>query len=114
MKKFLIPVLFLLLPLFGCSQKPPEAMPVAVVMKKYTITPAEIHLQQGRPVRFEITTKDVQHGFDVPDLGIKESVQPGKTTSFLFTPDKKGTFPIECGIICGPGHDDMRGKVVVE
>jgi heme/copper-type cytochrome/quinol oxidase subunit 2 len=113
-KKFLIALFFLLLPLAACNHKAPQPIRVAVEMKKYAITPAELHLKLGQPVQFEITAKDVQHGFDVPDLGIKEPAQPGRPASFIYTPNKKGVFTIECGVICGPMHDDMRGKIVVE
>jgi heme/copper-type cytochrome/quinol oxidase subunit 2 len=61
-----------------------------------------------------VKTADVQHGFDVPDLGIKESVQPGRSAVFTIKTDRKGEFKIECGVLCGPHHDDMRGKLIVE
>ena len=55
----------------GCA---PAGTPrvVAVVMRKYEITPAEIRVKKGETIRFEVSTRDVQHGFDIPDLGIKE------------------------------------------
>jgi heme/copper-type cytochrome/quinol oxidase subunit 2 len=56
----------------------------------------------------------VQHGFDVPKLGIKEPIQPGKPASVILTAPAKGEYEIVCGIICGPHHDDMGGKLVVE
>ena len=83
-------------------------------MKKYTIEPAEIHIKQGELIEFHISSSDVQHGFDVPDLGIKESVQPSHPAVFTFIADKKGQFEIKCGILCGAGHDRMRAKLIVE
>ena len=98
----------------GCSQSPKQARRIDVTMKKYDIQPAEIRLKQGEPVEFHVTATDVQHGFDVPDLGIKQSVQPSHEAVFTFTPDRKGEFEVKCGILCGAGHDRMRAKVVVE
>ncbi|HEY2169513.1 MAG TPA: hypothetical protein VGJ30_07800 [Candidatus Angelobacter sp.] len=40
-------------------------------MKKYTIEPAIIHVKANQVTELEISSADVQHGFDVPGLGIK-------------------------------------------
>lgn len=98
----------------GCQKKSVPAEHISVVMKKYTITPSEIRLKSGQPVDLDVTTADVQHGFDVPELGIKEAVQPGKTTTISLVAPKKGEYEVHCGIICGPHHDDMTAKLIVE
>jgi cytochrome c oxidase subunit 2 len=98
----------------GCAKAPKETRQVFVTMKKYSIEPPEIHLKEGETVEFHVTTMDVQHGFDVPDLGIKQSVQPTRPAVFTFTADSRGVFEVKCGILCGSGHDRMRGKLVVE
>jgi cytochrome c oxidase subunit II len=107
----LLSFLFLL---WGCQKKKPADVRVQVVMKKYTIEPAVIHVKSGQLVELSVTTADVQHGFDVPALRIKEPVQPGKTTSILFTAPAPGEYRVVCGILCGPHHEDMTGKLVVE
>jgi len=108
-------VLFSLLILAGgCQKAKAPGRQISVVMKKYEIQPAVIRVKSGEPVELDVTTADVQHGLDVPDLGIKESVQPGRTTRITFTPQKKGQFKVLCGVICGPHHEDMMGKLVVE
>src|SRR5437868_2235137 len=96
----------LALSLAGCGRKSKPAVHVAVTMKKYSISPAEIRVRRGETVELEVATADVQHGFDVPELGVKESVQPGRPAIFAITPDRKGEFTIECGVLCGPHHDD--------
>lgn len=98
----------------GCEKPQKPTRHIGVVMKKYSITPAEIRVKQGETIHFVVTTSDVQHGFYITSLGIREPVQPGKPATFLFTAGKKGTFEIECGIICGSGHDEMLGKLIVE
>lgn len=108
-------VLFSLLILSaGCQKAKAPGQQINVVMKKYDIQPNVIHVKRGEPVELDVTTSDVQHGLDVPDLGIKESVQPGRTTRINFTPQKQGEFKVVCGVICGPHHEDMVGKLVVE
>jgi cytochrome c oxidase subunit 2 len=98
----------------GCQKKKSAEVTVQVRMKKYTIDPAVIRVKSGQKVELSITTADVQHGFDIPALGIKEPVQPGKTTTVLFTAPAPGEYKVACGILCGPHHDDMTGKLVVE
>lgn len=98
----------------GCHKSEGPGQHINVVMRKYAIEPAVIRVKSGQPVSLDVTTADVQHGFDVPDLGIKEAVQPGRTTTITFTPKAKGEYPVKCGIICGPHHDDMTAKLVVE
>jgi cytochrome c oxidase subunit 2 len=110
---FLILLSFLFL-VAGCQKSHGPEQHISVVMRKYSIEPAVIHLKSGQPVSLDVTTADVQHGFDVPDLGIKEPVQPGHTTSITFTPKAKGEYSVKCGVICGPHHDDMTGKLIVE
>jgi cytochrome c oxidase subunit 2 len=83
-------------------------------MKKYEIQPAEIRVKRHESIQLEVSTLDVQHGFDVPDLNISEPVQPGRPAVFSLATERSGTFTIECGIICGPMHDEMRGRIIIE
>jgi cytochrome c oxidase subunit II len=98
----------------GCSRSGAPADRIKVSMKKYAIEPSVIQVKAGQKVELEITTADVQHGFDVPELGIKEPVQPGKTTVVSFVAPRKGEYKVLCGVICGPHHEDMLGKLVVQ
>jgi len=104
-------VLFAFIP--GCS-RPQPSQHVKVVMKKYTIEPVVIKVKSGETVEFEVSTLDVQHGFDIPRLGVKEPVQPGKPAIFTLKAPAKGEYEVKCGIICGPHHEDMQAKLVVE
>jgi cytochrome c oxidase subunit II len=108
-------ILGLLLALLaGCGQSAAPSRTIKVSMKKFAIAPAEIHIKQGETVRFEVVSEDVQHGFAIRALGINEAVNPGKPASFVYKADRPGTFTIECGIICGFGHDDMQAKLMIE
>ena len=83
-------------------------------MKRYAFEPAEIHIRKNETVVLDVITADVQHGLEIPNFGVREPVQPRFTTSVTLTPQQTGEFPMACSIICGPGHDDMLGKLVVE
>jgi heme/copper-type cytochrome/quinol oxidase subunit 2 len=100
--------------LVGCRDARKEARVIHAEMKKYAVIPAEIRVKQGEAVVLEVTTPDVQHGFDVPGLGIKESIQPGKPARFSIPTERKGRFEVVCGIICGARHEEMRGAIIVE
>jgi cytochrome c oxidase subunit II len=39
---------------------------------------------------------------------------PGVVTYFWLTPTRTGTFDILCAELCGIGHPQMRGTVIVE
>lgn len=98
----------------GCRKTPPADEHIKIVMKKYSFDPAVIRVKSGETVELELTTADVQHGLDIPDLGIKEAVQPGRTSIVRFKAPAKGEYKIVCGVICGPHHEDMQAKLVVE
>jgi len=77
-------------------------------------TANELHLPQGRPVGFTMTSKDVIHSFWVPKLGGKRDVMPGRTTRISFTPDSVGEVYGQCAEFCGDSHANMRFRVVVQ
>lgn len=109
----------LLLPLImqGCRQAPQDNTPADVikqiVMKKWAIVPNRIEVPQGDEVELVVTSTDVEHGIAVPKLGIREPVQPGMPTIVKFRAKKAGVYPMHCSVLCGRGHDQMTGVIVV-
>ncbi|HEY0959238.1 MAG TPA: cytochrome c oxidase subunit II [Novosphingobium sp.] len=74
----------------------------------------ELHLPLGRPVKMVLRSKDVLHDFYVPEFRAKMDLVPGLVTYFWMTPTRKGKFDILCAELCGVGHHEMRGTVVVD
>ncbi|UXC37778.1 c-type cytochrome [Cupriavidus gilardii] len=74
----------------------------------------ELHLPLGRPIKILARSKDVLHDFYVPEFRARMNMVPGMVTSFWFTPTRAGTFDVLCAQLCGVGHHNMRGKVVVD
>lgn len=105
--------LFFLCFIPACS-KPQPAEHIKVVMRKYSIEPGVIKVKSGEVVELEVSTLDVPHGFDIPDLGIREPVRRGQPAVFTFKAPAKGEYAITCGILCGPRHEDMKARLVVE
>lgn len=102
--------------LSGCTKKAEQVAPrvIAVTMKKGDISPKEIRVKQNEPVRLAVSTLDVQHGLEIPELKVSEPINPGKPAEVPLDTSRKGTFKVECGIMCGAHHDDMRAAVIVE
>ncbi|OHV81389.1 cytochrome c oxidase subunit II [Ensifer sp. LCM 4579] len=74
----------------------------------------ELHLPVGKPVKVLLRSVDVLHDFYVPEFRAKMDMVPGMITYFWFTPTRTGTFEVLCAELCGVGHPQMRGTVVVD
>ena len=86
---------------------------IAVTAERFKFTPGVIQLKVGEPVVLELTSLDRKHGFQVPDLKIDETIEPGKVTRVRIVPDKAATYDFHCSIFCGSGHEEMAGQIVV-
>jgi cytochrome c oxidase subunit 2 len=86
---------------------------IQVTARRFSYSPDVIELEVGVPVVIELTSLDREHGFTIPDLGLRVDVEPGKTARVRIVPDKVGTFPFHCDIFCGSGHEEMAGRIVV-
>jgi len=67
----------------------------------------------GKPMKLEIRSADVIHGFFVPAFRLKMDAVPGRVNTTWFEPTKLGAFDIECTVICGVSHSVMLSKVVI-
>ena len=65
----------------------------------------------GIPVRLNITSVDVIHGFYLPAFRIKMDAVPNMKTYAWFLADKLGQYDIMCTVYCGVGHSGMTGKL---
>jgi len=86
---------------------------IQVTAERFKFTPAVIQLKVGEPVVLELTSLDRKHGFQVPDLKIDETIEPGKVTRVRIVPDKAATYDFHCSVFCGSGHEEMAGQIVV-
>ena len=86
---------------------------IAVTAERFKFTPGVIQLKVGEPVVLELTSIDRKHGFQVPDLKIDETIEPGKVTRVRIVPDKAATYDFHCSVFCGSGHEEMAGQIVV-
>lgn len=73
----------------------------------------QLYLPEGESVQFGLHSKDVVHAFWIPAFRLQEDVVPGITTTYRATPDRLGSYPIVCNLLCGLGHSLMRSTVHV-
>ena len=78
------------------------------------VTGNEVRLPLGRPVKVLMRSHDVLHDFFVPQFRARMNIVPGQLSTFWFTPTKVGRFEAMCAQLCGVGHPNMRGFVIVE
>jgi cytochrome c oxidase subunit II len=65
------------------------------------------------PIDLTTSSKDVIHGFWVPELGAKIDALPGITNHAFIEASQKGVYQGQCYEFCGVGHDDMLITVKV-
>ncbi|MBI5623302.1 MAG: cytochrome c oxidase subunit II [Elusimicrobia bacterium] len=120
-------ILFLALFYFGWTDfrtlrnPPPDSMTVKVTARQWAWSfeypngkrSEELFSALGRPMRLELNTLDVIHGFYIPAFRIKIDVVPNRTATAWFLPRLLGDFDIQCSVICGLDHSAMLSKVRV-
>ena len=75
---------------------------------RFGYSPDTITVNKGDKVRIKIENTDTLHGIRIPDLGIRGD------EILEFTADKTGEFIWYCTNMCGEGHMQMRGKLIVK
>jgi cytochrome c oxidase subunit 2 len=89
------------------------------------VVTGEVHLVVNKPVKFIIGAKDVIHDVGLAYFRMKMDAVPGIPTTMWFTPlyttkqmkEKYGNdfvYELSCDQMCGAGHFNMRGTIVVE
>ncbi len=85
-----------------------------------------LHLVVNKPVHMVINAKDVIHDVGLAHFRMKMDAVPGTPTTMWFTPTKTSAqmkketgnpdfvYEISCDQMCGAGHTNMRGTIVVE
>jgi cytochrome c oxidase subunit 2 len=85
----------------------------------------QLFLPANRPIIVKLRSKDVIHGFNVPEFRVKQDAVPGLTIPVWFIPNvttaemrtRTGNpefqYEIACAQLCGLGHFRMRAYVTV-
>ncbi|MBV9111728.1 MAG: cytochrome c oxidase subunit II [Hyphomicrobiales bacterium] len=78
------------------------------------LSPNEIHVPVGRPVRVRLSADDVIHSFWVPSLAGKKDLIPGRDNAITFTATRPGVYRGQCAEFCGLQHAHMAFLVIAE
>ncbi len=73
----------------------------------------ELHVPVGQNVQLTLRAQDVIHSFFIPNVRLKQDVLPGRTIRGWFNATKPGRYEIACAELCGFGHYNMRGFLIV-
>ena len=87
---------------------------IQVTLRKYEFSPGSLRVRKGERVKLVMAAADHDHGFKLDDFNINQKIPKGATVVVDFTADKAGTFQFRCSSVCGLGHRNMKGTLVVE
>ncbi len=101
---------------------PKDAMEIKVTGQKWfwsfdypdgASTVNELVVPVDKPIKLLMSSRDVIHGFFIPDFRIKMDVVPNRYTVTWFEATQAGVFDLFCSQYCGKGHSEMLAKVKV-
>jgi len=97
----------------GVAQDGGEPRVIEMVARRFVYEPNEIPLKVGERVVIAIRSLDFVHGMNVPDLGKRLDLVPGRVTKLELHPQKPGVIDFVCDNFCGDGHEEMHGRFIV-
>jgi len=80
---------------------------------RYGWSEPTIVVKTGELVRISAISSDVDHGFSIPAVSFDMQITAGKEVSGQFLAPAVGEYVFGCSVMCGPGHHNHRGKLVV-
>ena len=88
---------------------------ITVTATEFKFDPANLTVKRGQEVVVTIQNRGtVVHDWVIKDLNVQSpKIQPGQSATVRFTPQRSGTFKIEC---TEPGHAEagMVGQLTVQ
>lgn len=70
-------------------------------------------MPEGHVTAFTVTSRDVWHNFGIPEMRAKSDAIPEETTETWAMPEEVGMYEANCYELCGQGHSNMKGPVIV-
>jgi cytochrome c oxidase subunit 2 len=85
-----------------------EEVVLDVEASRFTYTPNTLRVKSGQNITIRVTNIDQTHGIRIRDLGLSG------TKSITFIAPAPGRYAFSCPTMCGDGHGDMQGTLIVE
>ncbi len=104
----------------GLRTVPPGALVIDVTAQQFSWlfdypggkeSEGELVVPVGKPIKLNITSIDVLHGFYLPAFRVKVDAVPNMKTYGWFFADKVGEYDIMCTVYCGVDHSQMTAKL---
>ncbi|MCD9020682.1 cupredoxin domain-containing protein [Cohnella sp. NL03-T5] len=92
------------------SQAAGAAKAITIEAKNFEFDQKEIKVKKGETVSITLKNSQGNHGIKIE--GYDKEIKKDQTVTF--TADQTGEFKFACSIICGKGHAEMTGKLIVE
>ena len=94
---------------------PGDALPVTATARMWSWsftyangkTSPKLYVPAGKPVRVNLVSEDVLHGFYLPAFRVKRDVVPGMKNFTWFMASRPGSYDLFCSVYCGVGHSGM-------
>jgi len=97
----------------GTAVEPDGSVTVRLIAQQFNFVPECALVPTDRPIHFRITSADVVHRFTISGTDRVLEVVPGHVSEGQYEFSKPGQYKTPCHEFCGPGHYDMRSRVVV-
>ena len=95
------------------TQLDKETYQVYAVAQMWQFQPSQIVVPVGSEVDFFVTSKDVVHGFNIPEKNVNMMAIYGNINKTTVKFEKPGIYKIICHEYCGIGHQGMQAEVIV-
>ena len=112
---------FIALPTYQNPPKNPGSMDVAVTGQQFfwsftypnNKSSTVLVVPVGNEVILNVTSKDVNHQFGIPDFRVKTDAIPGRHNIVWIQPNSVANYTIQCFELCGVGHATMITTLAV-
>jgi cytochrome c oxidase subunit 2 len=98
----------------GASASPAadgSAQAITLTATNFKYDQAEYKVKKGQPVTITLKEGQGMHGAAITEFKVNLKKDGDSAT---FTPDKAGTYTIQCSVMCGTGHATMKSTLIVE
>ena len=70
-------------------------------------TSSKLYVPVGKPIKVNLVSQDVIHGFFLPAFRVKRDIVPGMDNFAWFVAQKPGSYDLFCSQYCGTNHSAM-------